>query len=474
MSPTVREPFEASNLVAILTRIVVSPAPTRILIMLDGPIRGLAGSVRLRSMAGRVTEVRAGGREGVRALALAFTSEKGWVETAPDSTSSVASESLPALSELFAASRERSDAFLRLVSGLGGLAGRLYATPYLEAGIAAAPAPARQLARRCDGRKTVVELLADVPMDEVLGARVLRRLVDDRGLEVVDGSPPEWPEAQDSREFLPSTRPVESGARWGTAEFMPWLEPKIVPSSTGRHPGPSLGAPSVAGSSLEAPSSLDRPRFPETSTTDRVRKTRASTSRGSEWVDEAVFRDAGVADSPFRRWMLISGLGGGLVVLALVFSWWEREPPEPPKRAAIAEPPSMPIVSPDSVRPTIAAPDAPEDVRRAEALLDAQRYAEAESLLEVLRRTRPNDAAVFILSGQVFADTGRLESAQQMAVRAIEIDPRSYRAWVLKGSVSQFRGRKQQALSAYEHAIELGPEHPMTSELRTVMAGLRR
>ena len=54
------------------------------------------------------------------------------------------------------------------------------------------------------------------------------------------------------------------------------------------------------------------------------------------------------------------------------------------------------------------------------------------------------------------------------------IDSRTYRAWVLLGSVQQFRGRKSEAIAAYERAMKLGPNHPMASEIESVLLELRR
>lgn len=121
----------------------------------------------------------------------------------------------------------------------------------------------------------------------------------------------------------------------------------------------------------------------------------------------------------------------------------------------------------------IANADAPEDVRRAEALLNEGAYPEAAKLLAQLRASRPNDPAVWILSGQLYVDSGgRLSLAGEAAARALALDPRAYRAWVLKGSVHQFLGQKKDARDAYAKALALEPDHPMSAELKTIVAGL--
>ncbi len=200
--------------------------------------------------------------------------------------------------------------------------------------------------------------------------------------------------------------------------------------------------------------------------------------------DEAVLREAGVGGGSNSSIWLVGAVA--LVVIGAVI--WGMRSDEPP--AIPPPPPPPPLVvsttttssvatatvaeSSDATRATIAAPDAPEDVKRAERLLDAGRYREAGRLLDQLRDSRPDDASVFVLSGQVYVDTGRLGPARDMADRALAIDARSYRAWVLKGSAEQFLGRNENAIRAYERARELGPNHPMAPEIDSVIEQLRR
>jgi tetratricopeptide (TPR) repeat protein len=140
---------------------------------------------------------------------------------------------------------------------------------------------------------------------------------------------------------------------------------------------------------------------------------------------------------------------------------------------ASATKPAVLTLQATSVRPPIAGPDAPEDVKKAEALLDAGSYAAAAKLLEQLRATRAGDAAVWVLSGQLYVDSGgRLQPAKDAAEKAIQIEPKFYRAWVLKGSVAQFMGNRKLARESYEKALALEPDHPMSSELRAITGQL--
>lgn len=214
----------------------------------------------------------------------------------------------------------------------------------------------------------------------------------------------------------------------------------------------------------------------------RMRAKVPLTTRRPGPADEDVFREAGVGDS--KTPIVVLAIAA-LLIVAVVWSLrGDDEEVMPPRDAGVAPPPALVVSTTttattaeafdDTSRATIAAPDAPEDVKRAERLLDAGRYREAGALLEQLRTSRPDDAAVFILSGQVYVDSGRLAPAQTMADRALELEPNSYRAWVLLGSIAQFRGNSAEAIRAYERAAKLGPNHPMAPEIDSVVEQLRR
>ena len=499
MTPVAHEVFEPGTLAPLLTRLVAAPAPTRVLLVLEGPVRVLAATVRIRSVGGRVRHVQAEGREGARALALAFVAEKGWIERTPDPAPAGGTETLPGVSELAAAARDRAGNFVRLTAGLGGLRGRLRATPILERLIATAPASAAQFARRCDGRRSVVRLLAEASMDELLAARVLRRLVDDGGLVVVDdgvlasdfrrtrGSdgPSRDPEPEQARTF---------GRPSGRADGRNGLGPTELPVAF------------LSDAAFRAAYAVDEPSAPRTSAPGgRVGSGHdvgeggpsaagvPSVSRPPE-AEERLLRDAGVGR--FKVWRrvgfavaVVGALGLGALGVRRLGVHADRSSgrahhaaPRPPpvagpERAFRAawpgkDPGPTSGRPPDGRRATVAPPKAPEDVRRAEALLNAQRYRQAEGLLRSLRATRPDDPSILVLTGQLYVDTGRLGLADEMVSRALELNDRSYRAWVLKGSVKQFQERLREAVQAYRRAVELGPAHGMTPEIRAVIRSL--
>ncbi len=132
------------------------------------------------------------------------------------------------------------------------------------------------------------------------------------------------------------------------------------------------------------------------------------------------------------------------------------------------------VVKSPGGRPLVAGPDAPADVREAEAKLNSMQLRDAAKLLSQLRKSRPQDPAVWILSGQLAVERGQLKSALVWADRALALDRSNFRAWVLKGSVLQFRGRNKAAKRAYQRGLNLAPDHPMSGEIRMVVKELDR
>ena len=101
-----------------------------------------------------------------------------------------------------------------------------------------------------------------------------------------------------------------------------------------------------------------------------------------EHDDDDVLRQAGIGSTGPSPVMLI--VIGAVVLIALVFIFSSTETPPAPRDAGVPPPPPPPPVvttttattatatiteAPDGRRPTIAGPDAPEDVKRAERLL---------------------------------------------------------------------------------------------------------
>lgn len=283
--------------------------------------------------------------------------------------------------------------------------------------------------------------------------------------------------AQSQRKPLPppplSDRPAPPPPKM-VAETAPVIEPaRIEPPRTEK--APIANAP-IANAPLEKPK-------------------RGEANEGED--DAAVLQQAGLESRSSNRAILIAGIVALAFVILLMSRRAGDKEPEPPKRPAVKTSTVAPVLSITATKtatlaatatptppldrvtltlrnaPPIAGPDAPEEVRRAESLLNEGKYAEAGKLLEQLRGKRPTDPAVWVLSGQHAVDSGgKLSVASERAEQALSINPKFYRGWVLKGSVLQFLGKRKQAADAYNRALKLEPDHPMSSELRTIVEGL--
>lgn len=562
--------FDPQTLPERLAAGVAAPQAQRIMLLLDGPVRAISGDVRVRSAPGPRVQVRAGPREGARALALALLADGGRLETVPDPQPGIGGAWGP-LEPLLAEARTRADTIRELLFVMGGLGAlaRADLDRVLEDG---APDAVLEVARLCDGRRPFAQVMADSQQDELLVARVLRRLFEQRRLAPVGPD-----DAQDP--LLPPPKPSPSqfsmpATGWGQTSALPesdpeefegagvqvdvseWLVHEDAPPtllsadafqsaySQGTAPATSpqeaasaeASAPTDPPAPTHAPAPADAPAPteppappvavtpppepradaaptleteapvattppsdpsippPRSDSAARVRDAVPYTTRtpGAADEDDEFLRDAGVGGNNLP---LIIGIALLALLLfgVLLFGGGSDGPEGPPDTglpavavptatvatatvatATVAEPVEDEAPSPDGMRPTVAAPDAPEAVRDAEALVQAERFDEAERALRRLRRTRPSDPAVFTLSGIVYVDTDRLADANRMADRALRLDRRSYRAWVLKGSVLQFQQKREAALRAYRRALKLGPEHPMTPQIRVIVRGLER
>lgn len=537
--------FDSQNLDAALERWVEPDGSQRILILLNGPVRALSDEVRLRSAPGRQVQVRAGAREGARALALALLGEGGRIETAPDPSPGRAAAGWAPLKTVLSEARVRAESLRDFISPLGGLGAVLRLEPGELERRTNLPNIAHDVARLADGRRSIARVLAESGADELLVARVINRLHvegivtplgpdDDEDPLLpaprLEGSQFDMPErGWGQTSALPETDMDEFEGQAVRTDLRQWLHAEGAPptllseeafnnaysqdvplTSTAPTVAPSpsdapaevstpVAAPPVdAGPTVEDPapapnlSIAPEPARPERDPgVERVRQgVPFTTGRPTPNDDDALLRDAGVGGGS-AGWIL------GAFVLLLVggLAYWMGVA-EPTTPIPAAPPPVVPTStvstatvatatvatasvaedapSADGMRATVAAPDAPEVVRRAESLIVAERYGQADRLLKRLRRTRPDDPAVLILSGMVYVDTNRLKSAGTMADRALAMDRRSFRAWVLKGSVLQFQRRNAEALKAYQRALKLGPDHPMSGQLRAVIGALER
>lgn len=515
MAPAIS--FDATTKRGVLERCASSDAPQILRVTCDRPAADAVKVVEIAVGGGELIGVRAGRWEGTDALLWVALATGGRVEIEP--APKIAPRPTKSFDEAYAEAELAGRALEDHLGPLGGIGAVVVADlDRLSEQLASIPDAANAVLRAVDGKRTVAGIAFAVGFEPALTARILSRLSDMGVLRVGEDPDPLLPAPSRpgiTSDAIPPTashwEPPAEG--WGETSALPgeeeleaeeeiagWLSaedapPPLLSDDAFTNAFAAVDPTKVVAEEIAHDAETPRPIEPEDPTprpAARVRErmpisTRRPEPAGAPDDDDEVMRDAGVGGGGMSPGVLVAV--GAMLLIGLVLIFSRSSGPDAPPDAGVAPPPPPPPVvttttatvatatiteSPDGQRPTIAGPDAPEDVKRAERLLDAGRYREAGELLSQLRRSRPDDAAVFVLSGQVYVDTGRLGPANSMADRAIAIDSRSYRAWVLKGSVEQFRGRKSQAIKAYERAMKLGPNHPMAPEIESVLSELRR
>jgi hypothetical protein len=479
--------FDAASRAAVLEQALRTPGRFALTVRLEGPAAELAGEVVLDVGDGRLIDARAADARGLDALVVLALADRGRVDVGAAPTAVKDSARFPTAIALVRQAEVNAKEVAVHLAPLGGLG----AIPMLvrersqEAGM---PEAAAIVLALVDGASTVASILRRAPHPIGLTARILERLV---AAGAVGSSRTALPEPIDDRE-KEEDREVEGAA--ASADVARFLQGEETPSQLASSsaftsafavpPDAPARAPTPRpGTTEPIPDRSDR--FQEISARVRQRVPLETKRPSPADPTDDDLAAAGVGAGRARGWIGIAGIGALIGVLAgLIITKLDLARRDPP---AITSPPivetstvvtattstaALPILV--DGRPPIAGPDAPEDVKRAEALLDAGRYREARELLDQLRATRPGDVTVWILSGQVEVDVGRLEVANGLSDRAIELDPKSYRAWVLQGSVLQFRGRFPSARTAYQRALALDPRHPMTREIQSVLEQMDR
>jgi tetratricopeptide (TPR) repeat protein len=455
--------FDASSRTEVLERLFRERATRRLSAKLEGPASAISATVYLVAYEGRLVEVKAGNRKDIDALTVLALADFGEIEATPEAKPSREPARFPDGIGLYRQAAANAAEIGQLLAPLGGLAAVPLADfDRLADQAAQIPDAASIVLRLVDGRSTLAEVLARSPHDLRLTARILQRLAVTE-LVVPPATVAPEPIEEPSSQIEPSAQ-----AETADTDVRAWL----------REPQPPAQLEQAFDATF-ARQTAERPMTPRPGTKDPL----PASSRDEE---EEFFRQAGVGGpSTARTWivLVLAGAAIGSVIGLLIRGGdppIEAPPPAPDATVAMTATTSTVATStasselgPDG-RPPIAGPDAPEDVKRAERLLNAGRYQEARELLDQLRVTRADDPTVWILSGQVEVDVGRLTEADAMADSALKIDPKSYRGWVLKGSVLQFRGRFSVAKNAYERALSLDPNHPMTAEIQSVLEQMER
>jgi protein O-GlcNAc transferase len=99
-----------------------------------------------------------------------------------------------------------------------------------------------------------------------------------------------------------------------------------------------------------------------------------------------------------------------------------------------------------------------EALRQLEALFQAGRYAEVETLGRELQRRHPKAAKLEYLRGSAALLQGRQQDAIQPLQRAVELDPRLAPAWFNLGYALEGLERLDEALAAYRRAVAVAPQ----------------
>lgn len=94
---------------------------------------------------------------------------------------------------------------------------------------------------------------------------------------------------------------------------------------------------------------------------------------------------------------------------------------------------------------------------RAVGAMEAEDVATAKRLLDVVAEMKPDYAEVWYLRAELlFAMDSQQEAAADL-VKAIELEPRHFRALALAGRIAEGAGDKPAALGAYRKAVKLNP-----------------
>lgn len=95
------------------------------------------------------------------------------------------------------------------------------------------------------------------------------------------------------------------------------------------------------------------------------------------------------------------------------------------------------------------------------ALVRLRRYDEARERLVSYLQQAPGDAGTIVILALVEADTGRLDSAENAARRAMALEPGASRPFQILGQVQERRGDLQGAYDDFAQAARLDPSDPL-------------
>jgi len=94
---------------------------------------------------------------------------------------------------------------------------------------------------------------------------------------------------------------------------------------------------------------------------------------------------------------------------------------------------------------------------RAASAVEAQDLATAKKLLDSVVEMKPDYAEVWFRRAELFAAMDSQDEAAADLARALELEPRHFKALALAGRIADGAGDKRAALDAYRRAVALNP-----------------
>jgi hypothetical protein len=147
----------------------------------------------------------------------------------------------------------------------------------------------------------------------------------------------------------------------------------------------------------------------------------------------------------------------------------------PPAAVAAAAAPGAAPEEAAGVAPAVAPPAAAVGARQLSDCRIAfakNRLREALAACTAAAAANPRSAEALTMLAHTELNRGRLERANELAVRAVAIDPTLADAYVIIGGVHQDSGENKEAKAAYRRYLELAPRGRYADELRSIVNGL--
>ncbi|MEO1338895.1 MAG: hypothetical protein AAFV29_24850, partial [Myxococcota bacterium] len=168
--------FDAANVRSVFQALVSRNDPLRLQVTLHGPVTAMAERVVLRVARGCVHLVRTADHFGVDALVRVLLADSGTVEVLRDPPPKKLDDA-PSFPSIFDKAETKARQIFAALESTDGLGAIMRADlDQIVAQSKKMPEVANKVMRLADGKRTVAELLAASPYDEVMTARILSKL----------------------------------------------------------------------------------------------------------------------------------------------------------------------------------------------------------------------------------------------------------------------------------------------------------